>query len=112
MNQKKDFDITFISWMIFIRYVCIYLLKQKGEAIEAFNHFLAIVKNQCSVSIKVLRSDNGRKYTKIYNVCTNLGIISQLSCPCTSTQNERAEQKHRHIVKIGLTLLVQASLPS
>jgi hypothetical protein len=42
---------------------------------------------------------------------TSHGIIHQSSCPHTPQQNGVAECKHRHIVDIALTLLVNAKAP-
>lgn len=38
-------------------------------------------------------------------------IISQKSCPHTSQQNGIAEQKHRHILDVTRTLLLDAYVP-
>lgn len=40
-----------------------------------------------------------------------MALNTYLLIPYTSTQNGRAERKHRYITKVGLTLLVQAQIP-
>ena len=39
------------------------------------------------------------------------GIIHQLSCPGTPEQNSIAERKHRHVVELGLAMMLHASMP-
>jgi hypothetical protein len=41
----------------------------------------------------------------------NIGILHHVSCPHAHQQNGAAERKHQHIVEVGLTLFVQASMP-
>lgn len=95
----------------FSRFSWIYPLRQKSDALAAFNHFRAMVQNQFSTTITFLQSDNGTEYSKIHQLCAQLGIGTRLSCPYTSAQNGRVERKHRHIVETGLSLLAQASMP-
>jgi transposase InsO family protein len=40
----------------------VYLLKSKGECLEKFKEFKALVEKQSDYKIKVFRSDNGREY--------------------------------------------------
>ena len=42
---------------------------------------------------------------------SNLGIVHCLSCLYTSQQNGRVEQKNRHVVEMGLSLLAHSSMP-
>lgn len=93
------------------RYTWLYPLKNKGEAINAFNIFRAHVENQFNKKIKAIRCDNGAEYKPVSQVAQSVGIEMQFSCPYTSAQNGRAERKHRHIVEMGPTLLAQAQLP-
>jgi hypothetical protein len=60
-----------------------------------------------------LRSDNAKEYfsAPFKSFLTSHGIIHQSSCPHTPQQNGVAECKHRHIVDIALTLLVNAKAP-
>lgn len=95
----------------FSRFVWVYPLKLKSDASAAFEHFLTFVKTQFDKTLKSLQSDNRGEYQKIHKFCHTLGIQSRFSCLYTSAQNGRAELKHRHIVKTGLTLLAHASMP-
>lgn len=95
----------------FSRFAWIYPLKNKSDVVIAFNHFVALVKNQFKRTITALQSDNGGEFVPIHRLCDQLGIKIRFSCPHTSQQNGRVERKHRHLVETGLTLLAQASMP-
>lgn len=71
----------------FSRFAWIYPLKSKSDTITAFSHLLSTVKNQSGTLIKAFQLDNGGELKHVHQVCTALGINSQLSCPYTSTQN-------------------------
>ena len=47
-------DCTRVNW--------VFLLKHKSEVSNAFQNFFSLIKNQFGVSIKKLRTDNGKKY--------------------------------------------------
>lgn len=81
------------------RYVWIYPLTLKSDTLPTFQHFLTYVQTQF-----------GGEYTRIHGLCSQLGIRTRLSCPYTSSQNGRAERKHRHIVETSLALLAHASM--
>lgn len=54
-----------------------------------------MVQTQYGVHVKCIQSDNGGEYARIHQLCADLGIKTQLSCPYTLAQNGRAERKHR-----------------
>ena len=58
-NSPKYF-ITFID--DYSRYMNVYLLNNKNEALDAFKVFKAEVENQCGKQIKIVRSDRGGEY--------------------------------------------------
>ncbi|KAF7835748.1 Retrovirus-related Pol polyprotein from transposon TNT 1-94 [Senna tora] len=57
-NQK--YFITFID--DYSRYMFLYLLNNKNEALDAFKVFKAEVEKQCDKHIKIVRSDRGGEY--------------------------------------------------
>ena len=59
VNSPKYF-ITFID--DYSRYMYLYLLRSKDEALDAFKVFKAEVENQCGKHIKIVRSDRGGEY--------------------------------------------------
>ena len=87
------------------RYTWIYALKNKNEAIEMFVKFKRLVENRFDKKIKIVQSDWGGEYRSFTKVLEQCGIEFRHPCPHTSSQNGRAERKHRHIVETGLTLL-------
>ena len=44
------------------RYIYLYMLHNKNEALDAFKVFKVEVKKQCSKQIKIVRSDRGGEY--------------------------------------------------
>jgi transposase InsO family protein len=52
--------VTFID--DFSRKTHVYLLKAKGEVLDKFKAYKALVENQTSMKIKTLRSDNGGEF--------------------------------------------------
>ena len=66
-------DYTRMCWVYFIRL--------KSEVFHVFKQFKALVENQCNLSIKDLRSDNGGEYTssQFVEFCNSTGIERQLT---------------------------------
>ena len=79
----------FSYYMIFVddytRFTWLFLLKHKHEVLSVFKHFKALVENQFSTKLKVLRTDNGTKYTNsaFQAFCSSHSILHQTSCPHT-----------------------------
>jgi Integrase core domain/GAG-pre-integrase domain len=73
----------------------LYLLKSKEEVFTVFQVFCNMDKNQFSIMVKVLRTDNDTEYAnhKFQNFLQEKGIIHQTSCVETPQQNRVAEEK-------------------
>jgi len=56
-THGQKYFITFID--DYSRYMNVYLLHNKNEALDAFKVFKAEVENQCGEQIKIMRSDRG-----------------------------------------------------
>ncbi|CAL9128152.1 unnamed protein product, partial [Musa textilis] len=56
----QKFFISFID--DYSRYMYIYLLHNKNEALDTFKVFKAEVENQCGKQIKIMRSDRDGEY--------------------------------------------------
>ncbi|CAH9056104.1 unnamed protein product, partial [Cuscuta epithymum] len=93
------------------RYTWIYFLKNKSDALPAFQNFYNLVLNQFSTSIKSLQSDWGGEFRSFTNFLSQKGITHRIICPHTHHQNGVVERKHRTIVEKGLSLLAHSSLP-
>ena len=69
--------------------------------------------NQYFVTLKVLRTDNTLEFTQmnLQSYCESLGVIHQTSCPHTSQQNGVAERKHRHILDVAYSIMLEMHVP-
>ena len=92
------------------RYIWIYLLSNKSDAIQTFLNFRSQVELQFNTKIKSLLTDWVGEYRSFQQLLQSYGIIHRVSCPRAHKQNGLAERKHRHIVDNGLTLLTNAFL--
>lgn len=81
--------------------------------LSVFKHFKALVENQFSTTLKVLRTDNGAEYANsaFQAFCSSNGILHQTSCSHSPQQNGVSKRKHRHIVETSLSLLYRSHLP-
>jgi histone deacetylase 1/2 len=82
-----------------------------SETVQAFMQFKALAENQYNKRIKVIQCDGGGEYKPVQRLAIEVDICFRMSCPYTSQQNGKAERKHKHITKFGLTLLAQAQMP-
>ncbi|KAE8710243.1 Adenylate kinase 4 [Hibiscus syriacus] len=95
----------------FSRHSWVYMLKNKGQAVHAFQLFQKLVRTQFGQEIKVVQTDWGGEYRSLSAVLAQGGIQHRVTCPHTSQQNGVVERKHRHLFEMSLTLLARASLP-
>jgi hypothetical protein len=82
------------------RKIWIYFMNAKDELFDGFQEFRALVENQTSRKIRVLRSDNGGEYTskEFLDYCAAAGIKKELIVPYNPKQNGVVERKNRTIV--------------
>ena len=99
-------DYTCVSW--------VYLLCNRSEVVTTVTHFITEVVTQYSTTPKILRTNNALEFvqTSLRTFCTDRDIIHQTTCPHTSQQNGVAEHKHRQLLDITLTLLIEMHVPS
>ena len=85
-------------------------MKNRSELFSIFQIFYNEIKNQFGISIRILRSDNGREYLShsFKNFMASHGILHQTSCAYTPQQNGVAERKNRHLVETTRTILIPA----
>jgi hypothetical protein len=98
----------------FSRYTWVFLMKSRSELLDIYRTFAKMVQTQFSKPIKAFRSDNALEYTQhdFQAILKHYGTIPHLSCPGTSQQNGRAEQKLRHILDTVRALLISTSAPT
>ena len=61
--------------------------------------------------MKIIRTDNGTKFTCMKNYFLENGIIFQTSYTGTPQQNVCVERKHQHILNVARALRFQGCLP-
>ncbi|KAM1776985.1 hypothetical protein ACFX11_043708 [Malus domestica] len=98
-------DCTRMTWL--------YTMKHKSDVGQNFHQFYCMVKNQYSLPLKVLRSDNGGEYlnTELSQYFQEHGILHETTCPQTPQQNGIAERKNRHILETTRALLIGDHAP-
>ena len=119
MPGQKYF-ITFID--DYSRYMYVYLLHNKYEALDAFKIFKAEVENQCGKQIHIVRSDRGGEYYGRYTengqapgpfakFLQEHGIVAQHTMPGSPDQNGVAERRNRTLVDMVRSMLSNSNLP-
>nr|CCA24687.1 putative polyprotein [Albugo laibachii Nc14]CCA26369.1 putative polyprotein [Albugo laibachii Nc14] len=75
------------------RYVEVYFLKSKTEAVDSMIHYKALMENQIGTTMKSIRTDNGTGYiNKTFGeICLKNGIRHQTTIPSSPQQNELTE---------------------
>ena len=98
-------DYSRVSW--------VYLLPDRTEVLPTLRRFLQEISTQYSATPKIIRTDNTLEFvqTALQELCSSLGILHQTTCPYTSQQNDVAERKHRHLLDMTRTLLVEMGVP-
>ena len=52
----------------------------------------------------------GGEFQAFQNYLVTIGFLHQVSSPYTPQQNGRIERKNRHVVEVGISLLIQAGM--
>ncbi|KAE9592898.1 putative RNA-directed DNA polymerase [Lupinus albus] len=92
------------------RFTWIYFLKHKSEVPELIKNFISLVQTQFSLSVKCIRSDNGKEFS-LCDLYAKKGIEHQTSCVETPQQNGAVERKHQHILGVARSLIFQSKIP-
>ena len=89
-------------------------MKHRSELLQVYSNIAKMVKNQFSKHIKIFQFDNALEYTQyaFQAVLHSYDTIHHLTCPGTSQQNGRAEQKLRHILDTVCALILSAKVPT
>ena len=99
--------------MIFLKMSWVYLLKYRQHVFEVIKNFFAEIMNQFSILPKIFRTDNALEFlqTNLQEFYSSKGIVPQTSCAHTFRQNGVAERKHRHILDVTRTIMVEKQVP-
>ncbi|CAH9137156.1 unnamed protein product, partial [Cuscuta epithymum] len=110
-NLGFKYYVSFID--DFSRYTWVYPMRRKSEVYTHFCNFQTLVENLFDRKIKVFQSDGGGEFDNIIfnNHFLKSGILFRKSCPDTPAQNGVAERKHRHLLELTRTMLIEASIP-
>ena len=117
-NSLK-YCITFID--DYSRYMYLYLLRLKDEALDAFKVFKVEVENQCGKHIRIVRSDRGGEYYGKYTengqalgaftkFLQENGIFSHYTVPGSPDQNGVAE-RNRTLMDMVRSMRSNTKLP-
>jgi transposase InsO family protein len=93
----------------FTRFTWIYLMRLKSDVKRLLTSFITTIENQYSVTLKRIRSDNGKEFM-LTDYYKDKGIIHETTCIETPQQNGIAERKHQHILNVGRALLFHSNL--
>ena len=118
-NDPKYF-ITFID--DYSRYMYLYLLHSKDEALGDFKVFKAEIENRCGKHIKIVRSDRGGEYYGKYienrqapsafaKFLQENGIVAQYTMPSSSDQNGVVERRNRTLMDMVRSMRSITKLP-
>lgn len=86
-------------------------LKHKSETLHAFKLFHKFVQTQFQTTNKVVQSNYEGEFRTFTNYLTKLGVSHRVTCPHMFNQNGKVERKHKHVIKMGLTLLSHDFIP-
>ncbi|XP_072064284.1 uncharacterized protein [Arachis hypogaea] len=113
----------FISFIDdYSRYMYLYMLHNKYEALDAFKVYKAEVEKQCGKKIKIVRSDRGGEFYGRYTESGQApgpfakylqehGIVAQYTMPGTPDQNGVAERRNRTLLDMVRSMLSNSNLP-
>ena len=118
-NSPKYF-IPFIDY--YSRYMYLYLLRSKDEALDAFKVFKAEVENQCGKHIKIVRLDRSGEYYGKYTengqalgafakFLQENGIVAQYTMPGSPDQNGVVERRNRTLMDMVRSMRSNTKLP-
>lgn len=95
------------------RYMWVYFLKGKDEALKAFRNFCALVEKGTEKRVKTFRTDRGGEFmsAEFQKYCENAGIERHYTTPYTPQQNGVVERRNRTIVEMARSCLKEMQLP-
>ena len=88
-------------------------MRNKWEVFEKFKEFESCTTNECGLSIRTLRSDNGGEYLskEFESYSKSRGIHHELLTPYSPAQNEVAERINQTLMESARAVMAQAGLP-
>ena len=119
-SHGQKYFISFID--DYSRYMYLYMLHKKSEALDAFKIFKAEVEKQCGKQIKIVRSDRGGEYYGRYTedgqalgpfikFLQEHGIVAKYTMRGSPDQNGVAERRNRTLLDMVRSMLSSSNLP-
>nr|GEX22284.1 hypothetical protein [Tanacetum cinerariifolium] len=95
------------------RFTWVFFLATKDETSPILKTFITGLKNQLSLKVKVIKSDNGTEFKNndLNQFCGMKGMKSEFSIPRTPQQNGIAERKNTTLIDAARTMLADSLLP-
>nr|GEZ95377.1 zinc finger, CCHC-type [Tanacetum cinerariifolium] len=87
------------------RYMWVYFLKSKDEALETFKEFKLKVENEVGKKLKSFRTDREGEFTSMEFIryCKENGILRQLTAPYSPQHNGILERRNRPVMSTTRT---------
>uniref|UniRef100_A0A8D8QIU2 Copia protein n=1 Tax=Cacopsylla melanoneura TaxID=428564 RepID=A0A8D8QIU2_9HEMI len=106
--DEMKYFITFVD--DYSHFVQIRLMKNKSDAFECFQNYVAEAESQFNLKISRLRCDNGGEYKSNHftHFCMEKGIKLEFTMPYTPEQNGVSERFNRTIVEKARAMLLEA----
>lgn len=110
MGGNKYFLLIVDDWC---RYMWVYLLRSKEEALAKFKIFKSQVEMETGHKVKILRTDRGGEFNSqaFIDFCWEGGIQRQTTAPYTPQQNGVVERRNRTVVEMTRSLLKSMNVP-
>src|SRR5260221_4075892 len=104
-HEGFKYFITFID--DFSRFLTVYPMKNKSDALEKFKEYLAEAERQTSCRLKTLRTYGGGEYfsSEFNSYLKSIGITHESTNPCTPQENGVAERVNRTLVTMAIAML-------
>ena len=105
-----NYFLTFIDEAT--HYTWIYVIKNKSDVFDCFKEWKALVENQFSCKVKILRTDNGGEYcsNEFENFLKTAGIRHQKTIVKTPEQNGVSERMNRSLMEAVRSMLSDSKL--
>jgi transposase InsO family protein len=96
------------------RYMWVVVLCSKGEAADAIRRALAAAEAECGRKLRVLRTDNGGKFTaaEFVSYYVDEGVQRHYSTSYSPQQNGVIERCNQTVVGMARALLKQRGMPA